>query len=158
MVRRSLLSTIIMMNLNIPCSTRNSGTELLTVNRKSLSERYGFWNGFLFFFPLVKLDTFSLWRRILGEWGGTQWWYAGAYTSDITQNKAYEVLRDAGLFLPSQRTLRDYIYYTKSATGFPSSVDEQLLLHQRCWPVKNGKIIWLSSSMRCMLGMYKFYY
>ena len=43
-------------------------------------------------------------------------------------NKAYEVLRDAGLFLPSQRTLRDYTYYTKSVTGFSSSVDEQLLL------------------------------
>ena len=43
-------------------------------------------------------------------------------------NKAYEVLRNAGLFLPSQRTLRDYTYYTKSATGFSSSVDEQLLL------------------------------
>ena len=43
-------------------------------------------------------------------------------------NKAYKVLRDAGLFLPSQRTLRDYTYCTKSATGFSSSVDQQLLL------------------------------
>ena len=43
-------------------------------------------------------------------------------------NKAYEVLHDAGLFLPSQRTLRDYTYCTKSATGFSSSVDQQLLL------------------------------
>jgi hypothetical protein len=43
-------------------------------------------------------------------------------------NKAYEVLRDAGLFLPSQRTLRDYTYYTKSVTGFASCVDQQLLL------------------------------
>ena len=37
------------------------------------------------------------------------------------------MLRDAGLYLPSQRTLRDYTYCTKSATGFPSSVDQQLL-------------------------------
>lgn len=43
-------------------------------------------------------------------------------------NKAYEVLREAGLFLPSQRTLRDYTYCTKSATGFSSEVDQQLLL------------------------------
>lgn len=43
-------------------------------------------------------------------------------------NKAYEVLRDAGLSLPSQRTLRDYTYSTKSTTGFTSSVDQQLLL------------------------------
>ena len=43
-------------------------------------------------------------------------------------NKAYEVLREAGLCLPSQRTLRDYTYSTKSAIGFSSSVDQQLLL------------------------------
>ena len=43
-------------------------------------------------------------------------------------NKAYEVLREAGLFLPSQRTLRDYTYCTKFTTGFSSSVDQQLLL------------------------------
>ena len=43
-------------------------------------------------------------------------------------NKAYEVLRDSGLFLPSQRTLRDYTYCTKSATGFSSNIDQQLLL------------------------------
>ena len=35
-------------------------------------------------------------------------------------NKAYEVLRDAGLSLPSQRTLRDYTYCTKTTTGFMS--------------------------------------
>lgn len=43
-------------------------------------------------------------------------------------NKAYEALRDAGLFLPSQRTLRDYTYCTKTSTGFSSDVDQQLLL------------------------------
>ena len=43
-------------------------------------------------------------------------------------NKAYEVLLDAGIFLPSQRTLRDYIHCTKSGTGFSSGVDHQLLL------------------------------
>ena len=43
-------------------------------------------------------------------------------------NKVYEVLQDAGLFLPSQRTLHDYTYCIKPATGFSSSVDQQLLL------------------------------
>ena len=42
--------------------------------------------------------------------------------------KAYELLCDSGLRLPSQRTLRDYTYATKSGTGFDRSVDEQLLL------------------------------
>lgn len=32
---------------------------------------------------------------------------------------AYELLRDSGaIVLPSQRTLRDYTYYTKAAAGF----------------------------------------
>ena len=44
--------------------------------------------------------------------------------------------RDAGLFLPSQRTLRDYTYCTKSATGFSSSVDEQLLLASKVMTCK----------------------
>ena len=40
---------------------------------------------------------------------------------------AYELLRDSGcVMLPSQRTLRDYTYHIKAATGFASQVDEML--------------------------------
>ncbi len=40
---------------------------------------------------------------------------------------AYEALRESGCVkLPSQRTLRDYTYYTKAATGFSTEVDKML--------------------------------
>jgi hypothetical protein len=42
--------------------------------------------------------------------------------------RAYELLRESGVIsLPSQRTLRDYTYYTNSCVGFSDSVDEQLM-------------------------------
>ncbi len=38
------------------------------------------------------------------------------------------MLRDSGvLCLPSQRTLRDYTYHTKSAPGFSQSVDTEIM-------------------------------
>ena len=39
------------------------------------------------------------------------------------------MLRDSGVIkLPSQRTLRDYTYYTKAACGFLEDVDQQLMM------------------------------
>ena len=43
-------------------------------------------------------------------------------------NIAYDVLRDSGIALPSQRTLRDYTHCFKVATGFSKDVDQQLML------------------------------
>ena len=41
---------------------------------------------------------------------------------------AYEMLRCSGVFmLPSQRTLRDYTYYTRACLGFSASVDRQMM-------------------------------
>jgi hypothetical protein len=41
--------------------------------------------------------------------------------------KAYETLRQSGaIHLPSQRTLRDYTYYTEAKPGFSVTVDNQL--------------------------------
>ena len=41
---------------------------------------------------------------------------------------AYETLRETGIVrLPSQRTLRDYTYYTLASTGFSADVDRQLI-------------------------------
>lgn len=43
-------------------------------------------------------------------------------------NKAYEALRDSGcVFLPSQRTLRDYTNCVKASAGFSVDVDRQLM-------------------------------
>ncbi len=43
-------------------------------------------------------------------------------------SSAYQLLRDSGILkLPSQRTLRDYTYYTSSTPGFSVSVDQQLM-------------------------------
>lgn len=40
---------------------------------------------------------------------------------------AYETLRQTGVInLPSQRTLRDYTYYTEAKAGFSVTVDNQL--------------------------------
>jgi hypothetical protein len=42
-------------------------------------------------------------------------------------SSAYEMVRTTGLLhLPSQRTLRDYTYYTEACHGFSASVDQQL--------------------------------
>ena len=51
-------------------------------------------------------------------------------------SKSYELLRDAGLCLPSQRTLREYTYSTTTGTGFSSSVDHQLLLASKVMTCK----------------------
>ena len=42
-------------------------------------------------------------------------------------NKAYDILRESGIVLPSQHTLRDYIHCYKAATGFSKDVDQQLV-------------------------------
>lgn len=42
-------------------------------------------------------------------------------------SKAYETLRNSGIALPSQRTLRDYSNAVKAGAGFSSEVDCQLL-------------------------------
>ena len=42
-------------------------------------------------------------------------------------SSAYELLQESGtIMLPSQRTLRDFTYYTKDAVGFANDVDQQL--------------------------------
>ncbi len=42
-------------------------------------------------------------------------------------SSGYEMLRASGVIKPSQRTLRDYTYVTKTKTGFASDVDQQLI-------------------------------
>lgn len=43
-------------------------------------------------------------------------------------SSAYELLCTSGVLkLPSQRTLRDYTYYTQSCNGFSVSVDRQIM-------------------------------
>ena len=42
-------------------------------------------------------------------------------------NKAYGTLRESGIALPSERTLRDYTHYCEAKTGFSTDVDHQLI-------------------------------
>lgn len=43
-------------------------------------------------------------------------------------SSAYEMVRDSGVIkLPSQRTLRDYTYYTRATIGFSKEVDDQVI-------------------------------
>ena len=44
-------------------------------------------------------------------------------------SSSYDMLRESGVIkLPSQRTLRDYTYYTKAKAGFSCEVDHQLIV------------------------------
>lgn len=50
------------------------------------------------------------------------------YLRHLSGSSAYEMLRESGVIkLPSQRTLRDYMYYTKAVCGFSEDVDRQLM-------------------------------
>ena len=50
------------------------------------------------------------------------------YLRHLSGSSAYEMLRESGVIkLPSQRTSRDYTYYTKAAPGFSEDVDKQLM-------------------------------
>ena len=50
------------------------------------------------------------------------------YLRHLAGSGAYEMLRESGAIkLPSQRTLRDYTYYTKTKSGFGDDVDQQLM-------------------------------
>ena len=50
------------------------------------------------------------------------------YLRHLSGSSAYEMLRESGVVkLPSQRTLRDYTYYTKATEGFSNDVDKQLM-------------------------------
>ena len=42
-------------------------------------------------------------------------------------HKSYETLRESGIALPSQRTLRDYSNAVKAGSGFSVEVDKQLI-------------------------------
>lgn len=43
-------------------------------------------------------------------------------------SSSYEVLKNSGILkLPSQRTLRDYTYFTRASPGFALDVDKQLM-------------------------------
>ena len=43
-------------------------------------------------------------------------------------SKGYEMLRDSNVIsLPTQRTLRDYTYFTKANAGFSAEVDKHLM-------------------------------
>ena len=45
-----------------------------------------------------------------------------------TSGRAYDMLRESGVIrLPSQRTLRDYTYFTKTTAGYSDDIDKQLM-------------------------------
>ena len=46
-------------------------------------------------------------------------------------SKAYDTLREGGIALPSQHTLRYYTYCCKVVTGFSNEVDQQLVLSSK---------------------------
>ena len=55
-------------------------------------------------------------------------------------NKAYDALRETGIALPSQRTLRDY---THSCNGSQKGLTSSWYSPPGSSPVKNGRNTWL---------------
>ena len=50
------------------------------------------------------------------------------YLHHSAGSSAYEMLEESGAIkLPSQRTFRDYTYYTKAKSSFGDDVDQQLM-------------------------------
>ena len=50
------------------------------------------------------------------------------YLCHLVGSSAHEMLCESGAIkLPSQRTLRDYTYYTKTKSGFGDDIDQQLM-------------------------------
>ena len=42
--------------------------------------------------------------------------------------RGYDMLRESGvIMLPSQRTLRDYTYFTRATVGFSEEIDQQFM-------------------------------
>ena len=73
------------------------------------------------------------------------------YLRHLTGSSAYEMLRENGAIkLPSQRTLRDYTYYTKTKSGFGDDVDWQLMEAAQIRTVLKGRSMLHSSWMRCI--------
>lgn len=63
-------------------------------------------------------------------------------------SSAYETLRASDVIkLPSQRTLRDYSYYTTAQAGFSASTDQQLLTAAKIESEKDKFVILLMDEM-----------
>lgn len=72
------------------------------------------------------------------------------YLCHLAGGNAYEMLRESGVVkLPSQRTLRDYTFYTKTTCGFSDDVDQQSMETAKLdtCEEKDKYIFW----MRCIL-------
>ena len=70
--------------------------------------------------------------------------------------RSYEILRESGVIkLPSQRTLRDYTYYTKATCGFSEDVDQQLMMVAKIdsCPEREKYVIILMDEMHVKEGL-----
>ena len=45
--------------------------------------------------------------------------------------KAYEIMRESGIQLPTRRTLNDYTYWISAKSGFQNEVDDFLVKEAR---------------------------
>lgn len=73
------------------------------------------------------------------------------YLRHLAGSSAYEMLRESGAIkLPSQRTLRDYAYYTKTKSGFGDDVDQQFMEAAQIYtcPEKDKYIALVMDEMR----------
>ena len=72
------------------------------------------------------------------------------YLHHLAGSSAYEMLQEGGpIKLPSQRTLRDYTYYTKAKSGFGDDVDQQLMeaAHIHTCPEREKYIVLVMDEM-----------
>ena len=70
--------------------------------------------------------------------------------------RSYELLQESGVIkLPSQRTLRDYTYYTKATCEFSEDVDQQLMMAAKIHscPEREKYVIILMDKMHIKEGL-----
>ena len=51
--------------------------------------------------------------------------------------KAYEVIRESGISLPTKRTLNDYTHWVSAKPGFQNEIDEFLMAEARVNELKD---------------------
>lgn len=101
-------------------------TEIMTTKSKDVEGMYEdgtfgrvFWDAQKRALSVKKLSAMR-WDPVIIRWC--------LYLRHLAGSSAYEMLRESGAIkLPSQRTLRDYTYYTKTKSGFGDDVDQQLM-------------------------------
>lgn len=97
----------------------SNSTDVIAASHPEDSFAHTFWQAQCKALSLSKMTSMK-WDPVIIKWC--------LYLRHLSGGRAYEMLRESGVVkLPSQRTLRDYTYYTETKCGFSDDVDLQLV-------------------------------